>query len=642
MKTDKIAVSDLFEKPRRYLVPLFQRGYVWTRDGQWAPLWEDLRELVVSLDAQRKSSDRQVRKHFLGAVVLQQQTAGVRHVPVSDVIDGQQRITTLQVLLIALRNAVADLGNDFLNAPLNRLTQNPGPHVDPAESLKVWPTSIYREDFRALAETKSDSEISAKWPPVYYRRKLQPRPQLVEAYFFFIGEIKKYLSIGITEPLRLPNRAEDGLGTVSVDEMIQRAENLLDAITRHVQLVEINLDAEDDPQIIFETLNARGAPLSPSDLVRNYIFLYATRHQENADELYDTYWRPFDETLDSSLKGKTRHFWREVERQGRLRTNRLDLFLYHYLAYRTEADLKLGHVFQAFKDWWDDAAEPRSAKDELAALAIASEVYRQVILAMPHSRLGRLGAVLRIIDTTTVFPVVFFLESHRSPTSNAEIDGIYDDLESYLVRRMVCGLTPKNYNHVFLTLLKRLQRQEEVTRASVQQYLLSLTGDSAVWPDNDTFGHHFVADALYDRLSSARVQMILEAIERNLGTSFQESVSVDGRLSIEHIWPQNPARNAWPPDPVEDDGSHGAAWFKRQSMINSIGNLTLVTPSFNSSLSNRSFAKKRPALLRESRLRLNVYFQASSIDSWTEENIAERGRELFTHAMDVWAQPERP
>jgi uncharacterized protein with ParB-like and HNH nuclease domain len=129
MKTEKIVVSDLFEKPRRYLVPLFQRGYVWTQEGQWAPLWEDLRSLVQSLRNHRVSNTRLVRRHFLGAIVLQQQSLGVRHVPVSDVIDGQQRITTLQLFLIAMRDTVINLNNDFLNATLDRLTQNPGPYV---------------------------------------------------------------------------------------------------------------------------------------------------------------------------------------------------------------------------------------------------------------------------------------------------------------------------------------------------------------------------------------------------------------------------------------------------------------------------------------------------------------------------------
>lgn len=193
VKTEKIIVSDLFEKPRRYLVPLFQRGYVWTKDEQWAPLWDDLLNLVDGLRAQRKSNIRQPRKHFLGAIVLQQQTLGVRHVPVSDVIDGQQRITTLQLVLIALRNMVASLGNDFLNATLERLTRNPGPYVDDTERFKVWPTSVYRDEFSALALADSVSAVEKRFPQIYHRRKFLPRPQLVEAYLYLRADKKIFI-----------------------------------------------------------------------------------------------------------------------------------------------------------------------------------------------------------------------------------------------------------------------------------------------------------------------------------------------------------------------------------------------------------------------------------------------------------------
>ena len=337
MKTDKIVVSDLFEKPRRYLIPLFQRGYVWTRDEQWSPLWEDMLNLVEALRNQRASNTKNLRKHFLGAIVIQQQSLGVRHVPVSDVIDGQQRITTLQLLLVAFRDTVLNLGSDFLNATLQRLTQNPEPYIDNEERFKIWPTSVYRDDFKTLALAGSASVVESKFLPVRYRKKLLPRPQLVEAYLFFCNQINQYLSSDNVDSSE--NIGEQSFGNVSIGKKIQLADDLLEAIIRHVQIVEINLESEDDPQIIFETLNARGVPLSPSDLIRNFIFLYATRQQENVVELYEKYWKPFDETQDNNSRSKTKRFWKEEERHGRFKTNRLDLFFYYYLTYQTESDL---------------------------------------------------------------------------------------------------------------------------------------------------------------------------------------------------------------------------------------------------------------------------------------------------------------
>jgi uncharacterized protein with ParB-like and HNH nuclease domain len=636
MKTEKIIVSDLFEKPRRYLVPLFQRGYVWTKDGQWAPLWEDVLNLVKALRRQRSLEMQQLRKHFLGAIVLQQQSLGVRHVPVSDVIDGQQRIMTLQLFLIALRDTVANLGSAFLTATLDRLTQNPGPYVNDSERFKVWPTSVYQEDFQALSFAGSAAEVESHFPVYHYRRRIVPRPQLVEAYLFFCDQIQKYLRNDADQ-----SDAEEGTGgDRAVEDQVQLAEDLLEAVVRQVHMVEINLDAEDDPQIIFETLNARGVPLAPSDLIRNFIFLYATRRQENVVDLHEKYWKPFDETPDSDRRNRTKRYWKGEERQGRFKTNRLDLFFYHYLTYKTESDLQIGHIFQAFKDWWDSGEVARSAGEELVVIAETAEVYRRLISIDRESRLGKLASTLRIIDTTTTFPVVFYLESQRENVGDQEVDSIYDDLESYLVRRLICDLTAKNYNRVFLSLLKNLRAQGIVTRASAQAYLLSLEGESGVWPDDDTLRKNFVFEGLYSKLRAGRVQMILQAIEQALASTFQETLSIDSYLSVEHVWPQNPQESAWPPLPEREDGSFDwEALMVRQKIVNSIGNLTLVTPSFNSSLSNRSFQEKRPALVKESRLRLNAYFQDLGSHNWTEEDIIRRGENLFEYARKVWRRP---
>jgi uncharacterized protein with ParB-like and HNH nuclease domain len=636
MKTEKIVLSDLFEKPRRYLIPIFQRGYVWTKDEQWAPLWEDIINLVDAIRLQREVNPRNMRKHFLGALVLQQQNLGVRHVPVSDVIDGQQRLITLQLILIALRDTVTSLSNDFLNATLERLTQNPGPYINEDERFKVWPTSVYRDDFGVLATAGSIQSVEEKFPLIRQRRKYLPRPQLVEAYIFFCKKIEECLN---NNNVQLNDSEQSDLGDRPVEVKVQLAEGLLEAITRHIQLVEINLDTEDDPQIIFETLNARGAPLTASDLIRNYVFLYASRSQDDVVRLYERYWKPFDETPDDNARSKTRRFWKEEERQGRFKTNRLDLFFYHYLTCQTEADLKIGHIFQEFKDWWDHSTEPRVTSTELSKLLAMSEIYRRLITLRNGSKFGQLSSVLRMLDTTTVYPVILYLESMRDEIGDENIDGIYEDIESYLIRRVICGLTPKNYNKLFLSFLQFLKTQTALTRSVAQKYLLSLEGDSGRWADDEEFKQHFVHDPIYEKLRSVRIQYILESIERGLATNFQESIEVNTDLSIEHVWPQNPAGEEWPPVEKNEDGTiNWTLWIKRRSLINSIGNLTLVTPSFNSSLSNRSFSVKKPAIIRESRLRINTYFQ-TVVDVWTEEDIIQRANALFNIAKKLWVHP---
>src|SRR6476661_5541440 len=104
MEIAKITVAQMFEKPRRYLVPLFQRRYVWSSEGQWQPLWEDILEQADAVSAAKESHQLPPRQHFMGAVVLGRETSGIKQVPVSLLVDGQQRLTTITIILAALRD----------------------------------------------------------------------------------------------------------------------------------------------------------------------------------------------------------------------------------------------------------------------------------------------------------------------------------------------------------------------------------------------------------------------------------------------------------------------------------------------------------------------------------------------------------
>src|ERR1700687_4085038 len=156
---------------RRDVVPIFQRGYVWTQEEQWEPLWDDIRYQADQYLGASVNPQAVQRKHFLGAFVISHANVGVRHVPVTEVIDGQQRITTLQVLLAAFRDAVAPLANDFLTAKLKRLTENQGPLVEAYEQFKVWPTNALQEELQAVLTAGSATGLRKKYPICFWRGK---------------------------------------------------------------------------------------------------------------------------------------------------------------------------------------------------------------------------------------------------------------------------------------------------------------------------------------------------------------------------------------------------------------------------------------------------------------------------------------
>jgi uncharacterized protein with ParB-like and HNH nuclease domain len=634
MKTDKITIFNLFETQRRYLVPIFQRGYVWSKDEQWVHLWDDIADQAELVKSHRGTSKSTSRKHFLGAIVLSHVPTVIKQVPTSEIIDGQQRLLTLQAFLAALRDAVASLDDEYLKTQLGILTKNPGPFFANEEEYKVWPSNAYQEDIKIIISTGSPDKIAALYPQKLIRKKLvPPRPELVEAYLFFHGRIIQYLNNGDEDAINASAR--------NADQEVQkeRANLLFEAVKNHIQLVEIQLDAEDDPQVIFETLNYRGVPLEPSDLIRNFIFLQASKEHKDINNLYCQWWKDYDEA--SGKKGK---YWKEKEQQGRLFRSRLDLFFFHYLTYRVCHEIKIGHLYQEFKDWWANDRQTRSIEEELETAKRSSFVFRNLLTPPENDQSGAFAHRIQILDMTTIYPFLLWLYEFRNHVDPEEFNGILGDLESYVLRRAICGLTTKAYNRTFLSLLSKLSKDGAPRRSSLQSELLSLEGETVVWPNNDTFNTHLTYDPLYKNLGPKRLRMVLTALELASRTSHQEvelaPILLNNSLTIEHIMPQGFKPEEWPyaVSSIDDPQAQQA---QRYNLLHSLGNLTLLTQPLNSVLSCGPFHLKRPEITGQGLLLLNAYFQKFPNDfAWNEEAIVNRGRLLADVALRVWKYPE--
>ncbi len=627
-KTDKTTVYDLFQMQRRYVVPLFQRGYVWTQERQWEPLWADLVAQAAETVRHRRDITKSLHKHFLGAVVLNLTLTMLRRVPVVEIIDGQQRLTTLQVLLAAVRNETTHIDNAFMRADLVRLTSNQGPFSAANEKFKVWPTSAMQEHVARLIETGSTKEIEAYYAAHHIFRygKWRPaRPPIVEAYLYFSAQVRALLD---DDPEELPYDLLDSTSS-------ERAEALVEALLHHIQLVTIELEQEDDAQVIFETLNARGEPLTPSDLVRNFVFLTATRQDLDVTRLYTELWEDFEE---GPVKPP---FWKVEERQGRLKRSRLDLFLFHYVTFLRKEELKIGYLYQGFRDWWD-AESDRNIEQELRELRRHSLVYQQLLSPVGKSRLAEFGRRIRAIDTSTANPVVLLLADLYGSES-PQLDTSLTQLESYLIRRSVCGYNQKAYNKIFLDLLKGLDAHGRSNSNYLQEFLSTSKADSVLWPSNEEFRDALIRTPVYRNLRSRGALMLLEAIEDQLQHVYSEDITINSPLSVEHIMPQTGDASHWPVT-VESDESDSDAAIRRDRIIHTLGNLTLLTQPLNSSVSNGPFtvpdhpnAGKRYSITYSSRLSLNRYFD--SIDHWDEAAITRRGAALADRALKIWPGP---
>ena len=228
-------------------------------------------------------------------------------------------------------------------------------------------------------------------------------PKLAEAYCYFCEVITAFVDGG-----------EDGGEEVGQARALQAASRsdrlyaVLHAFKTALQVVVIELEERDDPQVIFETLNARGQPLLPSDLIRNTVFLDASNQGDDIESLYTNYWRHFDErrVKERDPQGEDR-FWHLVERQGRLNRPRIDLFIFHDLVVRTERELNISRLFREFRDWYTNSQT--TTEDYLASLKSHSDHFARLIVPNGNDRLSAFARRLRSLDTSTAYPILLFL-----------------------------------------------------------------------------------------------------------------------------------------------------------------------------------------------------------------------------------------
>ncbi len=613
MRPDKLSVHDLFQKERRYVVPLYQRPYVWNQDEQWLPLWDDIeRQADAAMEAGEEGSRR---SHFLGAVVLNVAKTVGASVARSEVIDGQQRLTTLQVFLAAMRDHAAAIGSP-LASRLRRLTEHEDEREGSDAWFKVWPTNADRAVFRTVMMSRGPDALMRA---LEVDRRTAPR--MAAAYLFFHDRIR------------------DSVGTGEAAEA--RLKALLQALRSALQVVVIELEDEDDPQIIFETLNARGQPLLPSDLIRNYVFLQAaTQKGADADDLYERYWRPFDDLRTAEAVDGEDRFWHQEERQGRLTRPRIDLFLFHYLVMQTERDLSIGQLFREFREW--RAVHPGSIETLLADLKASSATFARLIEPTGMDRAAVLARRLKALDTSTVYPFLLHLLAlppERLPVERR--DAIFEDLESWLVRRFMGWLTNKNYNRFFVALLQKVKRApEDADLAEIVREELSRSGDPTTrWPTDAEFLDAWLTKPLYAKSRPDRSAMVLRALEERLHTRRNEAIGLPARLSIEHLLPQKGALRDYPYADGLVRRETEADEARRERMINTIGNLTLLTGELNASASNGPFAAKVGKIVDDSDLRLNAWLRRAPPETWDEEDILRRGEELFRTALTIWPRP---
>lgn len=619
MEVHKTSLLSVFDAKQRLEIPLFQRQYVWSESQQWAPLWEDIERKFTEALEGRKDAPH----HFLGAMVLDQKQTPTGHVVVRQVIDGQQRLTTLQIFLSSFRDFCRENDCAPLAAECDKFLFNSGMMANrEVDQFKVWPTQLDRSQFKDIISAGSREEVLKRYPAKRkpYARKDDPRPRMVEAYLFFFDSLQTFfLSDSETPPI------------ASDIPLPDRTEECFQALRNALMVVVIDLQSDDDPQVIFETLNARGEPLLPADLLRNYIFLRATREKLDVEAVYQKYWSRFDD-----------EFWREEVSQGRLYRPRSDLFMQHFLASHRGQDIPIKHLYVEYRHWLEGTHPFPDVTSELATLARQGDDFRRIISPTPTDVTWRICTFLDVFDIRTAYPLLLAMMDAKLTTADwQEISVI---LESYLLRRALCNLSTKNYNRIFLSLTRTLKK-DRFAPEHLRLALLAQSGDSGVWPDDTAFHEAWINKPQYEIMNNAKLVYLLGKLNNTFMSAKSEPIAFEKQPSIEHIMPQG-----WIDHWRFADGSAGMKWAelsqappdsiraehtrKRMALIQTLGNLTILTSELNSAQSNLPWTKKRAEMMAHSLLPINQAL--SGIAQWGDESIRERGEALYSRGLALW------
>lgn len=599
MKPDKESPQKVFFQPARMVVPLFQRPYVWSKELQWEPLWQDIQRLTELLAKDSTAT------HFLGAFVIQQLQSELGAMPAWSVIDGQQRLTTLQILLDALHAQLVARDETMLAGQVEPLVENPPAfRRDPDDRFKVWPTNHDRAGFASV--------MSAVAPVDYSSLK---KSKLAEAHEYFGTEIGAWL---------------DASANPSAS-----AHLLVTAVTSQLELVSIRLDPNEDAQAIFETLNARGVPLSAADLIKNFVFQNFPGTDAQVEAAYHQNWAELETP-----------WWVTMVTAGRVTHPRSSWFLWHWLRARKLEDFPIRELFSQFKEYVTVGG--RSLEILLPEIKDAADSYRAVIEGSqqstgPLTRAQWFSYRVGTLDSEVVRPLLIWLdEAPQSDIPEADRNRIFRLLESWFVRRAIVKAPSQGSNRFIVDLMVHLSKQPHDQFANeVERYLASNKTIVGYWPDDAEVTAALKGTAAYNRYLRARLRMILEALEdHRRGYPDWNAMAMGpvarGIGTIEHLMPQKWRRNwatSWPQDDAEARG------VTRDRALHALGNLTLVTNKLNPRLSNGAWATKVSHFRQVNDVVLTNDVIQSSPDAWDEDLIAARTAILTASILDIWPVP---
>ncbi len=559
MKATEAKLLSFLQKSPQFIIPIYQRTYSWT-DKQCRQLWDDIL---------RAGTSETIAVHFIGSIVyVEQGLSQVTHQAPLLVIDGQQRLTTLSLLLEALARALGDSEpvDGFSAAKLRHYYLS-----NPLESGDRY--------FKLLLSQTDNTSLKAVIKNI--EQPKEPSLRVTQNFALFTDLLNE--TKGDFAPVCR------GLAKLVVVDI---------ALSRD----------QDNPQLIFESMNSTGKELSQADLIRNFILMGLEPSLQT--RLYEEYWRPMEQDFGQEAYG-----------------TQFDSFMRHYLTVRTGDIPRERDVYEAFRDYSRTKPVMEAGIEALVKdiRAFASYFCALALGSEPDATLSRAFHDLRELKVDVAYP--FLLELyHDYVTDTLSRDDFATAVrlvEAYVFRRAICAIPTNSMNKTFATFGKALKKDRYVE--SIQAHFLTLPSYRR-FPNDDEFHRNLQIRDLYNFRSRSYWLRRLENHGR------KERVPVD-EYTIEHIMPQNPdLSSAW-------QQALGSDWERVQKQwLHTLGNLTLT--GYNAEYSDKPFADKRDMTggFKQSPLKLNAGL--GQLDAWNESAIQERARRLADQAVEVWTAPK--
>lgn len=560
----------------QYIIPFFQRPYVWKIED-----CENLLEDIVSTYEEGKTNPQ--KEHFIGTVITKINPSSTQMAAKYNLVDGQQRMTTFCLVIKALANSV-----DKSVEGANYLIKNINSSLFYEDAYgkihyRIIHNRLDKQSFDLVMQSDSDTVID----------NTSNSSKIVETYLFFKNKFKDF----------------------SNEEIL--ALNI--TILHKFPAINMVLDHNDDEQEIFDTINSLGVKLTTSELLKNHIF-----NDKETQELYKEFWEDIFESDEETVK-----FWNTKKTAGRVYRENIDVLLYCYLLIEKEKDVSLEHLFKDYKAWLKDKSF-QEKKEFLQTLKTYAEIYFALPSGTQLNNLRfsdiekRFFHIIEHLNITTIYPLILFI--YKNITDVSEREKCLILLESYLVRRSVCKLTTKNYNNLFISLIKQLKENKTLDlKDKLAEILSGYADDTSRFPNDDEFKTGF-ANSVFTNQYAKEILFIITLYDVNTVLNDVTALSSQA-FSVEHMMPKKWQTN-WPAALTPEETNI------RNHKLLTLGNLTIITINLNSKLRNSAWSVKKNILSQYSSLPLTTRYTSNS--DWNEEAIINRANDLYTTALIIW------